>query len=75
MKNIKLEDERLKKTFAVILAIVAVVTLSTVPLIAALRNALAATSVRDGSMSYDGYHYTRTCGFRHFILGVCFPRI
>ena len=61
MKNTALEDERLKKTSAVILAIVAVVTLSAVPLIAAaLQNALAATSVRHGSISYDGHHYART---------------
>jgi hypothetical protein len=77
MNNTTLEEQRLKKTFSVILAIVAVVTLSTVPLIAALQNALAATSARHGSISYDAHHYTktRTCGFKAFTQGKCFPRI
>jgi hypothetical protein len=53
MNNTTLEDERLKKTFSVILAIVAVVTLSTIPLIAALQNALAATSAISISEVYS----------------------
>jgi hypothetical protein len=78
MDNHTLEDERLK-TIAVILAIVGVVTLSTVDLIAVLHNALAATSVMHGSVSYAAHHYhhhhTRTCGFKAFTQGKCFPRV
>ena len=75
MNNTPLKDERLKKTFAVTLAIVAVVTLSTVPLTAALQNVLAATSVMHGSVSYAAHHHTRICGFKGFSQGKCFPRI
>ena len=75
MNNTTLEDERLMKGFAVILAIVAVVTLSTLPLTAALQNTLAASSVKHGSVSYAAHHHTRTCGFRAFTQGKCFPRI
>jgi hypothetical protein len=75
MKNTTLQHERIKKTFAVILAIVAVITLYTVPFIAALQNALAAILVRHGSITYDAHHYTRSCSLKAFTLGKCFPRI
>ena len=55
------------------LAVVAVVTFFTTPLIAGLQNALAATSVMHGSV--DSHHHTRTCGFKAFTQGKCFPRI
>ncbi|HYA85063.1 MAG TPA: hypothetical protein VEH06_16690 [Candidatus Bathyarchaeia archaeon] len=75
MTNTKLEDERLKKTFVVILAVVAVVMLSTTPLITGLQNALAATSLMHASVTYAAHHYAKTCGFKAFTQGKCFPRI
>ena len=63
-------------SYAVILAIVVVVTLcATADLIAAIHNALAARSVMHGSVSYTAHHYTRTCGFKAFTQGKCFPRL
>ena len=67
--------ERVKKIFVVILVVVAVVTLSTRPLIAGLQNALAATSVIHGSVSYAAHHHTTTCGFKAFTQEKCVPRI
>jgi uncharacterized membrane protein (DUF485 family) len=46
-----LGDERINKTFVVMLAVVAVVAFSTTPLIAGFQNAIAATSVMHGSVS------------------------
>ena len=62
-------------SYAVILAILAVVTLTAVDLIAALHDALAATSVMHGSLSYATHHHSRTCGFKAFTQGKCFPRV
>jgi hypothetical protein len=74
MINTILEDERLKKTYVVILVALAVVTLSTAPLIVGLQNSSAATLVR-GSVSYAAHHYSRTCGLKAFTQGKCFPKI
>jgi hypothetical protein len=74
VNNSTLGRQRLNKTFVVILAVVAVVTLSMTPLIAGLQNALAATSVMHGSVGF-AHHHTRTCGFKAFTQGKCFPRI
>ncbi len=75
MINTRPEDKTLKKTFVVIFAIIAVVALPTTPLIAGIQNALGATSVKHGSASHAPHHYTRTCSFKGFTLGKCFPRI
>jgi len=58
-----------------IIIILAVVTLTAVDLIAALHDALAATSVMHGSLSYATHHHSRTCGFKAFSQGKCFPRV
>ena len=52
MNNTTLEDERLKKTLVVIMKVVAVLTLATT---AELQNALAATSMTYGSVSYAAH--------------------
>lgn len=75
MNNPTLGDERLNKTFVVILAVVAVVMLFTTPFIDGLQNALAGSSVMHGSVSFADHHHTRTCGFKAFTQGKCFPRI
>jgi uncharacterized membrane protein len=72
VNNTTLEDERLKKTLVVIMTVVAVLTLATT---AELQNALAATSMTYGSVSYVAHHHTRICGFKAFTQGKCFPRI
>ncbi|MGA9154045.1 MAG: hypothetical protein WBZ36_25980 [Candidatus Nitrosopolaris sp.] len=74
MNNSTVGDERINETFVVMLAVVAVVTFCTTPLIAGLQNALAATSVMHGS-DFASHHHTRTCGFKAFTQGKCFPRI
>ena len=75
MNNITLEDERLNKTIVVIITVAAVLTLSATPLIAELQNALAVTSMMQGSASYIAHHHTRTCSFKAFTQEKCFPRI
>jgi hypothetical protein len=75
MNNTTLEDKRLKKTLVLIFALVAVFTLSTTPLMAGLQNALGATPMMHGSVSHAPHHYTRSCSFKGFTLGKCFPRI
>lgn len=67
MKNTQLEDDGLNKTLAVILTIVAIVTF----FMAALTDT---TPVAHGDNSYHAHHI-KTCGFRSFIQGKCFPRI
>ena len=47
------------------------VTLSTTPLIAELQNALAATSMMHGGVSYAAHHHTRTYGFKAFTQEKC----
>jgi hypothetical protein len=75
VNNTTLEDERLNKTLVVILTVAAVLTLSPTPLIDELQNALAATSIMQGSVSYIAHHHTRTCGFKAFTQEKCLPRI
>jgi len=51
------------------LAVVAVAALSAAPLIAALQNALAATSVIHGSVSK--HHHAKICSFKAFTQEKC----